>query len=276
LGKYDNLPNKHLDIEMFNGDITNEEALRFFKRYGFDYIIHLAAFSSAPMFYENPSIGCRVNIDGFRNVLKLARALNSKIIYATTSSLYSNASSFKESAVLFPQTYYEYTKYCNEIEARLFYKKYGLKSVGLRFFSIYGYNEMHKNGYANLISQFLWEMENSKRPVIYGDGTQTRDFTWIGDVCKVIELIMTFGENGGWFNRILNVGTGKSHSLNQLVDILNTELKTSLAPVYVKNPIKSYVQHTCADVTRLKNELGYVPDTSLRSGIRKLIKRKTL
>ncbi|RLC37102.1 nucleoside-diphosphate sugar epimerase [candidate division Kazan bacterium] len=275
-GDFHNLPpylrDRHLVI-----DITNKKEMNFVSRFGYDYIIHFAAQSSAPMFYENPEIGFNVNVNGFRNVLEVARRNeNCKVIYASTSSLYSRASSFKESAVLFPQTYYEYTKYCNEIEARLYYKKYGVESIGLRFFSIYGYNELHKGKYANLVSQFLWSMEKGQPPVIYGDGTQTRDFVWIEDLTKVIELLMKVDKQGGWYNRVLNVGTGKSHSLNELVKILNEELHTDIKPKYINNPIKNYVYHTCADTTKLEEEVYYIPSTSLREGIRKLIKSKSL
>jgi UDP-glucose 4-epimerase len=268
LGKFSNLP-EYLRNRYFHRSITDKRGIDLLGRYGIECIINFASYSSAPMFNENPTAGFHVNVDGFRNILEFAQRYDIKVIYASTSSLYSSADSFKEEAVVRPQTYYEYTKYCNEVEARIFEDRYGLETLGLRFFSVYGFNEEHKKQYANLVSQFLWEMKKGNTPVIYGDGTQTRDFTWAGDVANAIMMLV---EKNKWQNRILNIGTGTSHSLIDLVNILNDELGTHFDPMYIKNPIKNYVKDTCADLTQLKKEIFYYPKTSLREGIKNLIK----
>jgi len=271
LGKPSNLYPKLLD-KLFTYDISNDREMKLLSRYGFDYIINLAARSSTPMFYGDPRESFNINVRGFQNVLNLAKesSCNTKIIYVSTSSLYSSGEGFTEDLCVRPGSYYEYSKFCNEIDAKLYYQFYGIRSVGLRFFSIYGYNELHKQKYANLVSQFLWDMEKGNPPVIYGDGTQTRDFTWVEDVCKSVELIL----KNDWYARIVNIGTGISHSLNDLVDIINEELGTDIKPKYIKNPIKNYVQDTKADIRNLKLFLNYVPNTSLQDGVKKLINRK--
>jgi len=270
LGVQKNIPS-YFDVRRFLFSITDKKQMRYLQRFGFDYILHFAAYSSAPMFYEEPSVGFNVNVNGFRNVLNLAREVGAKVIYASTSSLYSLGNGFTENSMVYPNSYYEYTKYCNEIESILYWKEHEVKSVGLRLFSIYGYNELHKKNYANLVSQFLWDMEKGNSPVIYGGGNQTRDFVFVEDVCKVVDLLM--GKT--WGNSILNVGTGISHSLNEMVKILNEELGSSIKPVYIKNPIPNYVQHTKADTEKIKFLLKYTPSTSLREGIKKLIRSKS-
>jgi len=186
--------------------------------------------------------------------------------------LYSASENFSESGRNLPQTEYEYTKYCNELDAFLYYKRYNMcNNLGMRFFSIYGYNELHKGKYANLVSQFLWAMEKGERPILYGDGEQSRDFVWIEDLCKVIEMLMSHCRTD-----IVNIGSGKSVSLNELVQTINDVLGTNIEPVYIDNPIKDYIQNTKADTEKLKWIIDYVPNTSLHEGIEKLVKRKTL
>ena len=272
LGKMENL-NKYLSSRVINVDITNEREMQLLSRYGFDYIVHLAARSSAPMFQEDLHSAFKTNVIGTRNVFQLAKEIGSKIIYASTSSLYSGLNTkFLENEMLTPNSYYELTKYINENEAYLWFKENGLKSVGLRFFSIYGKNEIHKGIYANLVSQFLWDMEKGKSPTIYGDGTQSRDFTWVEDVCEVIYRLM----NINFKCNILNVGTGISTNLNEMIEIINDVLNTEISPRYIKNPIPNYIFHTEANVEKLRQTVGYIPQIPLKTGVEKLVGSKTL
>ncbi len=142
-----------------------------------------------------------------------------------------------------------------------------MKIIGLRYFSVYGPHEKSKGKYANLVSQFLWAMMEGKQPVIYGDGAQTRDFTYVEDVVRANLLAMKSDVNFG----IYNVGTGKTYTLNQLVGILNQKLGILLSPQYVENKIKNYVQATLADTAKAKKELGFEAKISLEEGIDRLI-----
>ncbi|RLG22587.1 hypothetical protein DRN72_01520 [Methanosarcinales archaeon] len=148
-----------------------------------------------------------------------------------------------------------------------------MNSAGLRFFSVYGENELHKGKYANIVSQFIWTMLEGKSPVIYGDGTQTRDFIYVGDVVRFVELLIKRIKKIKKANRsyIFNVGTGKNHSFNDVVSLINDVLGTDIKPIYVENPIKNYVYHTLADMSHSEEIVGFKPRVSLKEGIEKLI-----
>lgn len=165
--------------------------------------------------------------------------------------------------------YYTEARLGIERIAKLYNVHFGIKSVGLRFFSVYGPKEKSKGKYANIVSQFLWEMEKGKAPIIYGDGKQTRDFVFVKDVIKAFLLLMDLD----FEYEIFNVGTGKSHSFNDVVDILNYKLKTNLKPIYIEMPVKNYVDHTLADTKKIKS-LGYKSEYSLEKGIDKIISAK--
>src|SRR5215469_1996292 len=238
---------------------------------GCDYIFHSAAKSSSPMFKDDPREGVDINVLGFMNVMESAKRNRvEKVIFASSSSIYSGLPiPFKESQIITPKTFYEASFYCREILARSYYLEDGLNSVGLRYFSVYGFHEKHKGIFANNISQFFWSMTNGHSPVIYGDGTQTRDFTFVDDVVQANILALQSEEIE--FG-IYNVGTGIETSFSRIVHMMNQQLGTDLKATYVDNPIKNYVEKTKADISLAKSELGYEPKFSLDEGILKLIK----
>jgi UDP-glucose 4-epimerase len=152
--------------------------------------------------------------------------------------------------------------------ARIYTELYGMNLVGLRYFSVYGPHEQHKGKYANNISQFLWEMAKGARPVIYGDGSQTRDFTFIDDVVEANILAMRSKLRG----EIINIGTGVSYSFNSIIEKLNGAMGTTIAPKYVKNPLKNYVAHTLADTSKAEKLIGFRANVSLDEGIKRTVK----
>jgi len=239
---------------------------------GCDYIFHSAAKSSSPMFKDDPRKGVDINALGFMNVVESAKRNHvKKVIFASSSSVYNGLPlPFKESQIITPKTFYEASFYCREILAKTYYWENGLNLVGLRYFGVYGPNEEHKGNFANNISQFLWNISNAESPVIYGDGTQTRDFTFVDDVVQANILAlqseeMKFG--------IYNIGTGIETSFSRLVEIINQHLGTNIQATYVDNPIKNYVQKTKADISLAKMELGYEPKFSLDDGISVLTRK---
>jgi UDP-glucose 4-epimerase len=137
----------------------------------------------------------------------------------------------------------------------------------LRYFRVYGPKELHKGRYDNNISQFLWDLMQGKPAVIYGDGTQSRDFTFVSDVVAANVLAMTSKIDFGVFN----VGTGIGTSFNDLVALISRLLGTSIEPVHVDNPIKNYVHDTIADLSLVSKSLGYKPQWTLEKGIKFLI-----
>jgi UDP-glucose 4-epimerase len=151
--------------------------------------------------------------------------------------------------------------------AELYKQLYDIDSVGLRFFSVYGPKEEAKKEYANMVTQFLWEMRAGKTPVIFGDGSQTRDFTYVKDVVHALQLAMKSDYHG-----ILNVGTGKSYSFNDVIEILNKKLFLSVKPHHKENPIKNYVMHTLADTKKAETKIGFKTKYELDDGINNIIK----
>ena len=265
LGKTANLPK---EAKFIRGSVI-DYALVLEAAKDCDYIFHDAAMSSSPMFKDDPREGVDTNVIGFINVMEAAKRNGTKkVIFASSSSLYNgHIAPFKESRPIVPKTFYEASFYCREVLARTYYLENGLSSIGLRYFSVYGPNEKHKGRFANNVSQFLWDMSEGKRPTIYGNGSQTRDFVFIKDVVHANMLAMQSDREFG----IYNVGTGVQTSFNRMVEIINGELGTSISPLYVDNPIKNYVHDTIADITLSFSELGYRYVWSLEDGVRELV-----
>ncbi len=274
LGSRENLSELGDKMEIVEGDVRSAETLEPLIK-GTDYVFHEAAASSAPMFEPDPRSGAEVNIGGFLNVLELSRKHKvSGVIYASTSSIYGGITGKqKESAPVTPPNFYSVTKLAREHLARLYALDYGLPTIGFRYFSVYGPHERPKGKYANMISQFLWDFQAGRSPVIYGNGTQSRDFTYVADVVQANLLAMEALSNKrrGVSGESFNVGTGRAATFNDTVNILNAALKKNIKPKYVKNEIKNYVQDTLADLTKVKKFLGYSPKFSLKEGIKKTI-----
>ena len=150
--------------------------------------------------------------------------------------------------------------------AELYHRLYAVPSSGMRFFSVYGPREESKKQYANMVSQFLWQMRRGEEPVIYGDGGQTRDFTHVYDVVRALRLAMASDYQG-----VLNVGTGRAHSFNEVIGMINAELGTDIKQKYIENPIKNYVRDTLADTGKCREVLGFEARISLEEGIERLV-----
>lgn len=270
LGCEENLKDVKDKINLVVGDIKDFELVNKLMK-GVDFVFHEAAASSAPMYDKNLQEVVSFNIKGFLNILISAEQNNVKrVIYASTSSIYGDLDiPHKEEMLVTPPNFYSATKYSMEHLAKIFTEKYALETVGFRYFSVYGPNEKAKGRYANIISQFLWDMKDGKRPVIYGDGEQTRDFTYVKDIVKANILAMDMEKKIG--GEVFNIGTGKRNSFNEIIEILNKVLGKSIKPVYIENPIKNYVSHTLAGIKKAEKLLGFTAKYSLVEGI-KLIK----
>lgn len=232
-----------------------------------DSIYHLGVPSSSPMYKRNPLlVGEAVN--GMVAVFELAKKSGSRVVYASTSSLYSGQTPpHREDMEVLVSDYYTEARFSMERMAELYRKLFGVESVGMRFFSVYGPHEAAKKQYANIITQFLWEMMAGRAPVIYGDGSQTRDFTYVKDITRALKLAMESDFSGA-----LNVGTGKSYSFNEVAEILAEKMDLSLRAEHVDNPIKNYVQDTLADTRKAEEVLGFRSRCSLEDGIDELIR----
>jgi len=234
----------------------------------FDVIFHLGIPSSSPMYKENPMLVGEAINDAI-TILEYAKKRKCKVIYASSSSIYNgNKVPYREDMPIYVTDYYTECRYAIERLAKLYNTLHGVKSVGLRFFSIYGPKEEYKGRYANIISQFLWLMMKDEPPVIFGDGTQTRDFTYVSDVVDALILAM----EKEFECEIFNVGTGVAHTFNQVVELLNRKLGKDIKPIYKPNPIKNYVYHTLADTTKAERVLGFKAKIDLETGVSLLIK----
>lgn len=273
LGKPENVSNIKDKIQVIIGDVNKRNDLE--KAGKPDIIFHFAASSSSPMFQEDLK-GCyRNNIEGFINVLEFARdSKTKKVIYASTSSIYgNNQTPLREDDKVIPPNYYSVTKLDTEYTAHIFSKANDLECIGFRFMSVYGPGEKSKGKFANLASQFLWEMQEGKSPVLYGDGEQRRDFTYVEDIVQANILAMETEKKFG--STIFNIGENKDLSLLELVGIINKVLKTDIKPEFIPNPVKSgYIYTQLGDLTKINKELGYEPKVSLEEGLSRLASAK--
>lgn len=270
LGSEDNLAEIRDEIEFVNGSVLDREKLETAVK-GCDTIFHQAARSSAPMHKDEPAESARVNIVGFINAMEAGLEEGvEKVVYASTSSMYGSVEPpHKEDMGEKPTNRYTSSKMSRELYAQVYTQTTDLETTGLRYFSVYGPHERAKGRFANVVSQFLWKMQNGEAPTIFGDGSQTRDFTYVEDIVKANILAAERREelNGEYFN----IGTGKETSFTQVIEMLNKILGTDIEPEYVDNPIENYVARTKADISRARELLGYEPEYSFEEGLAKTV-----
>jgi len=189
----------------------------------YDIIFHNGVYSSSPMYKKDPHLTAKA-LDEWISILEYARKNSSRIVFASTSSMYNGITPpHKEDIIPLVTDFYTEARIEMERLAELYNKLHSVPVVGLRYFSVYGPHEKAKKNFANLITQFLWTMKEGKAPVIFGDGTQTRDFTYVDDIVEANLLAMKYGKFG-----VFNVGKGKSTTLNEIVKILNEKLNTQV------------------------------------------------
>ncbi|MEM2523071.1 MAG: NAD-dependent epimerase/dehydratase family protein [Candidatus Bathyarchaeia archaeon] len=230
-------------------------------------IFHLGMPSSSLMYKRQPWLVGRTINDAV-SIFEYARKSGCKVVYASTSSLYNgNPLPYREDMLIHVTDYYTESRYAIERLATLYNRLYGVKSIGLRLFSVYGPKEEHKGEYANVVSQFLWQMRRDVSPIVYGDGQQTRDFIHVEDVVDAFIL----ASEAPFECEIFNVGTGIVHTFNDIINLLNKYLKKNVKPTYKPNPIKNYVYHTRADTKKAEELLGFKAKISLETGIRNLV-----
>ncbi|MFB6179423.1 MAG: NAD-dependent epimerase/dehydratase family protein [Halorientalis sp.] len=242
-----------------------------------DVLFHLAALSSLNMHEDDPQLGARVNVEGFVNTVEQVRQAGcDTVVYASTSSIYgSRTDPSPEDMPVTVNTGYEASKLARERYGEYFANYHDMDMAGMRFFSVYqGYGgaEEHKGEYANVIAQFADDMADGEAPVLYGDGTQTRDFTHVSDIVRGLELAADHELTG-----IYNLGTGEAYSFNTVVEMLNDELGTDIDPEYVENPIPEdvYVHDTCADASKMREATGWEPAIDFEEGIRRVCAQYT-
>lgn len=263
-GSMDNLDSVKKDVKVIKGSCNDCLTLNLNP----DVIFHLGIPSSSPMYKANPLLVGEA-INGMMAIMELAkRSSTAKVVFASSSSLYNGLPTpHKETSSILVTDYYTEARLAIERIAELYNQLYGVDYAALRFFSVYGPHELAKGSYANMISQFLWTMQEEKAPVVFGDGTQTRDFIFVKDVTLAMSMAAEKGAG------VFNLGTGKSYSFNYVADMLNKKLGTNLKPVYKENPIKNYVKDTLADTSKMKEHLGFDAKWSLESGLNETMRQ---
>jgi len=235
---------------------------------GSEYVFHMAAVTAPPEFEDPNGISYQVNVMGTYNVLTASLSEGVKrVILASSSSVYGNINGIMKEDSL-PESYtnlYPTSKLINEITAKTFLN-YGLETICLRYFNTYGI-EKDKGKYSSVVWKFIDDMMNGRQPVIYGDGTQSRDFIYVDDVVRATILAMYRGVPGEAYN----VGTGISTSFNEVFRTVKELTGYRGEPRYVPNPYKSYQKFTRADTAKAKNELGFEAKYSIREGVKKIL-----
>ena len=253
----------HITCDIRNRHMV-ENALK-----GIDQVFHLAAVTSPPEFENLTGEGYEVNVIGTYNVLAASAKNNVKrVILASSSSIYGDIKSAAVETQL-PETYsnfYPMTKRINEMTARLI-SEYDLETISLRYFNTYGVGENSKGDYSSVIWKFIDAIRNDKKPTIFGDGTQSRDFIYVEDSARASVLAMKNGTPGEAYN----VGTGKSTDFNTVVQIVKEEMGYQGQAEYVPNPLKSYQMFTLADITKAREKLKFETRYDIRDGVKKMI-----
>ncbi len=267
----------HPNYTLIEGDIRNlkdcQNAMK-----GVDYVLHQAALGSVPRSINDPITTNEVNVSGFLNMLVASRdAKVKRFVYAASSSTYGDSESLPkvEEVIGKPLSPYAITKYVNELYAEIFSKTYGIETIGLRYFNVFGRRQDPHGAYAAVIPLFVKQLMKHESPVINGDGNYSRDFTYIDNVIQMNELAM-LTNNPEAVNTVYNTAYGDRTTLTQLVQLLKNNLAvfdSQIAEVQViHGPNRAGdIPHSLASIEKAKVNLGYNPQFSIETGIKEAV-----
>ena len=266
-GKEENLAGVRSKIDFVRGSITDPDTCAKAVR-GADYVIHLAARTSVPRSVKDPVETNRINIDGTLNVLVAARdAKVKRLVYAASSSAYGETPTLPkvETMQATPLSPYGVTKYVGELYAQVFGRVYGLENVCLRYFNVFGPRQDPTSQYSGVLSRFSLALLEGAQPQVYGDGEQSRDFTYIENV---VDLNLRACEAAGASGRVFNGGTGARITLNQVLKTLGKIAGKDVTAKY--EPARTGdILHSQADITEARKVLGYEPKVNFEQGLRR-------
>jgi UDP-glucose 4-epimerase len=267
-GKKENIEElvKKDNVEFNQGSITDVPLLQsLFK--GVEYVFHQAAIPSVPRSVDNPLASHEANATGTLNVLLAARDSGvKKVIYASSSSVYGDIPTLpkREDMAPNPQSPYAVTKLTGEYYCQVFQQVYGLSTVCLRYFNVYGPGQDPDSQYAAVIPKFIKRVSEGMPPIIFGDGEQTRDFTFIRDA---VEANILFAESNA--SGVFNIGEGSNISINELAMLVSRLMDKDLEPVH-HAPRAGDIRHSLADIAKAK-ACGYNPKYTLERGLKETI-----
>ena len=267
-GKRHNLD--HLpDADFLEGDLADADVARRAVD-GMDYVLHQAAIPSVPRSVKDPVTSNRANIDASLNVLVAARDAGvRRVVYAGSSSAYGNTPTLpkREDMPANPLSPYALQKLVAEQYGQMFTRLYGLETVTIRYFNVFGPRQDPGSPYSGVISLFSTALLEGRQPVIYGDGEQTRDFTYIANV---VDGVLRACEAADASGEVINVATGGRVSLNELLRTMNRIVGTNIEAVY-REPREGDVRDSQADISKAGRLLGYTPLVNLEDGLRRTL-----
>lgn len=270
-GRMENLTEILSSIQFEIADLRDEAAMRAACE-GVDYVLHQAALASVPRSVRDPLNTHDNNVNGTLSLLLAARDAGVKrIVYAASSSAYGDqeGQSKQEDMTPRPLSPYAVQKLTGEHYLQAFCRVYGMEAVCLRYFNIFGPRQAADSPYSGVIAQFIYKMLAGETPTINGDGTVSRDFTYVDNAVQANLLACTAPSKFAT-GRVFNVGTGETHSLNDLYNDLGEILEFREKPTY--GPTRSGdILHSQADITRAQQELGYSPNVGFRSGLEQTV-----
>ena len=238
---------------------------------GLSAISHQAALGSVPRSIKDPITSNRVNIEGTLNVFKAAVDNKvERVVYAASSSTYGDSSALPkvESNIGRPLSPYAVTKAVNELYAGVFHRVYGLNTIGLRYFNVFGPKQNPEGPYAAVIPLFIKAILSGESPIINGDGDQSRDFTYVQNAVqaniKSLEISLQA------YNSIYNVAFGEQTTLNALAGYINEIVGLNLRPIYGQER-EGDIKHSLADISKAKDQLGYAPEYDILKGLKETI-----
>ncbi len=278
-GKWENIAHlsHHPNFTFIEGDIRNFETCSTAVK-GCDYVLHQAALGSVPRSINDPITSNDVNISGFLNMITAARDEKvTRFIFAASSSTYGDSEALPkvEDVIGKPLSPYAITKYVNELYADVFSKTYGIETIGLRYFNVFGRKQDPNGAYAAAIPKFVLQFMRYESPVINGDGNFSRDFTYIDNVIHMNELaINTLNKSA--VNQIYNTAYGDRTTLNDLVKTIQKELSlldpkiADVKIIHGPNRVGD-IPHSLASIEKAKNLLNYAPKFNLEAGLKEAI-----
>ena len=266
------------NFRFIEGDIrdfaTCQEAVK-----DIDFVLHQAALGSVPRSIKDPITSNDVNVSGFLNMLTASRDAGVKrFVYAASSSTYGDSESLPkvEDVIGKPLSPYAVTKYVNELYADVFSRTYGIETIGLRYFNVYGRRQDPNGAYAAVIPKFVLQLIGHESPVINGDGNYSRDFTYIDNVIQMNELAM-LTQNPEAINTVYNTAFGDRNTLKDLVNYLKLYLSefdkkiNDVAVIHGPNRVGD-IPHSLASIEKAKQLLGYHPKYSFQDGLKEAVK----
>jgi UDP-N-acetylglucosamine/UDP-N-acetyl-alpha-D-glucosaminouronate 4-epimerase len=264
-GRAENLDGVLDGVDLVHGDIRVPETVRWATE-GAEVVYHLAALPSVARSVADPLPTHRVNVDGTLNLLQAALAAGvRRVVYASSSSVYGDTPTLPkhEDMPVSPLSPYAASKLAGEAYCRAFATAYGLETTGLRFFNVFGPRQDPGSEYAAVVPTFITAMLDGRSPQIFGDGTQSRDFTFVGNVVQACQLAAAAPPAAG---QVMNVGCGARTSLLELVGELNDLLGTRIEPSF-SEPRTGDVRHSEAAIARAEELIGYRPAVGVREGL---------